>query len=396
MKVECKGCKATYNIPDSKIPEGCTRVKCRKCQEIIPLPVDKNEPNIEDQPISHPQEEKPGTIHKAKEAASAISGIGANLAQKVKANAENRLGSKVGDNKIQDASGIRKKKLIYTAIIVLLLITVQIRPIRSIVYENWLFTTFDRKAEECIDDSFKRALIAFGVARGINSVISIIQDSELSLEPGGIGVSISLGEAVDPINDLVERFSWVMMASLMALSIQKLLIQIGPWLSLKFMLSFTLLLFLSALWLKGSFRQTLIVIAKKALIATFILRFSVPLATYVNTLTYVAILDEHYELASEELDATGSAIERSGFGDEMENVSSPDQDSGLWGRGNLAENFIRLSVIFILNTVLLPIAYLWALLKFTQLLLGRNYGLRFEQNFKSKVFGGNPDEGLAA
>jgi hypothetical protein len=383
--------------------------------------VEKKEPNIDDQPISQPQAKKPETIHKAKEAASAISGVGATLAQKEKAKAENRTGSKVGDNKIQDAADIRRKKLICTAIIAFLLITVQIRPIRGIVYENWIFTTFDRKAEECIDDSFKRALIAFGVARGINSVISIIQDSELSLEPGGVGVSISLGEAVDPINDLVERFSWVMMASLMALSIQKLLIQIGPWLSLKFMLSFTLLLFLSALWLKGSFRPTLMVIAKKALIATFILRFSVPLSTYVNTLTYVAILDEHYELASEELDVTGSAIENSGFGDAMENVSSLDQDSGLWNRakslyngaasslnikdkigrlmektGNLAENFIRLSVIFILNTVLLPIAYLWALLKFTQLLLGRNYGLRFEQNFKSKVFDGKPAEGLAA
>lgn len=35
MNIECSKCKTSYNIADSKIPEGGTKVRCKKCQNII-------------------------------------------------------------------------------------------------------------------------------------------------------------------------------------------------------------------------------------------------------------------------------------------------------------------------------------------------------------------------
>ena len=66
-------------------------------------------------------------------------------------------------------------------------------------------------------------MIAFGLARALNGAISVIQGTELELHPAGVGVSFAPGQLIDPINDLVERFSWLMLASSTSLGVQKIL-----------------------------------------------------------------------------------------------------------------------------------------------------------------------------
>jgi len=85
------------------------------------------------------------------------------------------------------------------------------------------------------------------LARGFNAVVSVFQESEVQLEPAGVGVSLALGQALDPINDLVERFSWVMLASLTSLGIQKFLIEITPFLSIQILLLLALCALLAGL-----------------------------------------------------------------------------------------------------------------------------------------------------
>lgn len=391
MEISCPHCNTKYRIDVSRVPPGGKSVKCKKCGRRLNIPAVAGEGKIA-----------------AKDSERTIVQMDPAPARTSKQAKEPTKSSR-----ILSVSDVDRKKVVFTAIIVFLLMTLQFKPVRSILYENWFFTTFDRRAEMHIDDSIKRALITFAAARGLNAVISVIQGSGVSIEPVGVGVSISLGEVLDPLNDLVERFSWVMLASLMALGIQKLFIQIGPWLSLKFMFSIALLFFLAALWLQGNYRLTCTRIAQKTLIVAFILRFAVPLATYVNTLVYDAILDEHYETASSQLQAESRAIKDSGLEDPMDELSSRQENNGLWGKaksiingaasaakmkekiaalkekaGKLAQDFILLSVVFLLNTVLLPIAFLWGILKFSQLLLGTGFGLQVEQKFGEKVSAG--------
>ena len=61
-----------------------------------------------------------------------------------------------------------------------------------------------------IEETAERALQAFAVARGINAVISVIQDVEIGFT-FGLAATLSPGEILDPVNDLVERFSLVML-----------------------------------------------------------------------------------------------------------------------------------------------------------------------------------------
>ena len=74
-----------------------------------------------------------------------------------------------------------------------------------------LFLDVDKAAMEIQNESFDRAMIAFGLAKGLNAVISLLQGTELSFTPVGVGLNFSVGEVLDPFNDMVERFSWVML-----------------------------------------------------------------------------------------------------------------------------------------------------------------------------------------
>ena len=83
-------------------------------------------------------------------------------------------------------------------------------------------------------ESIKDAAIIYGVARSINGVISVAQSAEISALVG----SVHPGELLDPMNDLIERFSTVMSWSLGSLVLQKVLLAVFS--SYSFKVIFTL------------------------------------------------------------------------------------------------------------------------------------------------------------
>lgn len=85
----------------------------------------------------------------------------------------------------------------------------------------------DKTGQEVTEAAFKRALLTFGVARGLNGAISVAQGTEISISPGGLGLNLTPGEILDPVNDLIERFSWVMLMSSTSLGIQQIFITIS-------------------------------------------------------------------------------------------------------------------------------------------------------------------------
>lgn len=72
-----------------------------------------------------------------------------------------------------------------------------------------------------LEQSSQRALAAFAIARGLNAAISVIQSAEVGLTLG-ISAALSPGEVLDPLNDLIERFSLVMLVASVALWLVRL------------------------------------------------------------------------------------------------------------------------------------------------------------------------------
>lgn len=73
-----------------------------------------------------------------------------------------------------------------------------------------------------IDASLYSAGAIYGTARGINALVSLLQGTELNVP----FLTFSIGEVLDPVNDLIERFSDVILLALGSLALQKILLTI--------------------------------------------------------------------------------------------------------------------------------------------------------------------------
>ena len=77
-----------------------------------------------------------------------------------------------------------------------------------LVLISWL-GVFDYLSYAYLAESLLNALSSYGLSRALNGVISVLQSSTLSI---GIA-SISVGQLLDPINDIIERFSGLLTLS---------------------------------------------------------------------------------------------------------------------------------------------------------------------------------------
>ena len=105
------------------------------------------------------------------------------------------------------------------------LITVLVIPV---ILANQL-DFIDNASSEYTESGLKRTLVTYAVARGLNGVISVAQGTEVAIEPAGIGLTFTPGQILDPVNDLIERFSWVVLVSGTSLGVQELLLSVSSF-----------------------------------------------------------------------------------------------------------------------------------------------------------------------
>ena len=117
----------------------------------------------------------------------------------------------------------------------------------ALLFVSW-WGAMDNLAAYVNGESIKDAAIIYGVARSINGVISLLQSAEL----GAIVGSFRPGELLDPINDLIERFSSVMAWSLSSLVLQKILLSVFSSYSFKVIFTICCVLMLFSRWFQIS------------------------------------------------------------------------------------------------------------------------------------------------
>lgn len=169
---------------------------------------------------------------------------------------------------------------------------------------TWLPIT-DHIADADLDAGFNRALVSFGIAKSLNMVISLLQSTQFSAQPLGVGIAISPGELLDPINDLIEQFSNVMLLATVAFGIQKILIGIGGHVLVKALLS---MLGATTAWFVFKDRavpQWL----KNALILIILVRLAVPVATVISNGAYQVFLEPQYQASTAGLNSSSSQLE---------------------------------------------------------------------------------------
>jgi hypothetical protein len=251
-------------------------------------------------------------------------------------------------------------------------------------------TTVDRAAADDHEALFQRALVTFAIARTLNGLISAVQGTELALQPAGVGVTLTPGEVLDPVNDMIERFSWIMLGATLSLGVQQVLLDVGQWWGVRLVFAGLGLLWLMARWSKATVpffgsRRTVKVLFRLFIIVLFI-RFAVPLSMIANEALFELFLESRYAESTQVIESAGSDLRQSNIGEVT--GGEADTEPGLFeslGQAfentrqamefkqrvaeigeratEVIEHLIQLSVVFILQTGILPIAFLWIFLQ---------------------------------
>ena len=240
----------------------------------------------------------------------------------------------------------------------------------------------DQRAAKDYEQLFQRAFVTFALARTINGVISVVQGTEVALQPAGVGVTLTPGEILDPVNDLVERFSWIMMGATISLGVQNVLLDVSAWWIIQGLVAALAAWLLIRLWYPGRSSQFNRILFRRVFPLLLFIRFAVPVMLISNDLLYQEFLEQRFEQSTEIITEAGKEFEQIEAEGNKENTQ--DDDDGMldsltraWSStvnsvdlsGRLQrmqaqaavviEHLIQLSVVFILQTALLPVVFLW-------------------------------------
>jgi len=254
--------------------------------------------------------------------------------------------------------------------------------------------TIDNYAESYTEQGLNRTLLTFAVSRSLNGVISVVQGTEVAISPAGIGLNFAPGQILDPINDLIERFSWVVLASGTSLGIQRLLLEITGSTGVTWLLSILILAAVISLWLPKTVRdehKTSISLLGKSVLLLLFLRFSIPFIAIVNEAIYLNFSEQRYELAQDSLSSSAKtlqSINEDSSVNPMQNETSVLEDTGIMDTveawfdradnsfdfeeqiealkseaDNISQQVINMIVVFVMQALLLPLFFLWLLIR---------------------------------
>jgi hypothetical protein len=305
----------------------------------------------------------------------------------------------------------------------------------------------DDKSYNYAEDALARALATFAVARSLNGVISVAQGTEIALEPGGVGIMLTPGQILDPVNDLIERFSSVMLVAASSLGLQIVLLEILSWWILTALLVTSLIAWLVVLFVPRFRDRKFASMIQRTALVLIVLRFAVPVVIIASNFLFDTFLLTRHDAAALELTTTTAQIEEMSTdldngntdqaatdpGDPADNdpASTSTLDSwraavsGVWNQAadwtdgvrgwlgslsisatyqQLEENaaqatshIIDLIVIFVLQTILFPVAFLWLFVEFLKTVAARSMSyVGSSQPTKNSKKEADPEAGAGA
>ncbi len=241
----------------------------------------------------------------------------------------------------------------------------------------------DRLSDEYGGQAFQRALITAAAARALNGVISVAQGTDLAIEPGGVGVNFGIGQILDPVNDLVERFSAIMLVATTSLGVQNILLDVSAWWFTSILVAAAALPVLAAWWSPGLLSAGWQARAERLLILVVMARLAVPVFVILSNLAFDTFLASEQSAALAALETTTASVETINAQDQESNEESQSLldrlgnaiDSSL-SQMNVADRMrqmkeairgasdhvINLIIIFVVQTILLPLVFIQLLL----------------------------------
>jgi hypothetical protein len=224
-----------------------------------------------------------------------------------------------------------------------------------------LSADFRASSETRLDAAAERAIAAFAVARTINAVISVVQETEIGVSIG-INTTLGPGQILDPLNDLIERFSTAALIAATLLWALKLAggFVLLPWLPL----CLAGLLLLRFAIPRGSALDAFDPMLMRAVrVGLVVWAFSATTPWLIDSVHHSDVVQQHYAAATRDLENAGREL-----GD-MAQIESPwDIDRASLRESirtltSMADNLSRQAIVvlavFVFEVLLLPILIFW-------------------------------------
>jgi hypothetical protein len=265
--------------------------------------------------------------------------------------------------------------------------------------------SLDALAQRHVDRGLRRALLTFATARTLEGILSVAQASAIAVEPAGIGVQLSPGQALRPLNDLVGQFAELTLMASIAFGAMDILLRIGSHWAVSLALSVAAVGWAAHRWRSVNPPPRL----TKALVVLLLFRFAVPVVSLANEGIYAAFMADSYADNQRAIEATSVQLEeappakndprtsaksnniwdwvqsriRGGSDAEAKAKAEPGMLDRLreWvaqkgdvgtrlknlvqAGENLTERIVRLMVVFVLQTLVIPLLLAWALVRGT-------------------------------
>lgn len=253
----------------------------------------------------------------------------------------------------------------------------------AVLVACWL-TPVDRYAREQVSAGLQRSLTAFAAARTLGAAVSVVQSVHIQAFVG-----VSPGEALRPLSELIDRFAAVMLAASVAFGVQLLLLGVGGHVAVSFALTLALALWAWLRW-HGAAREpsdaantamgnahvrraeaatSTLRWLTPVLIGLLMARFAVPLSAVANEAAYRAVMASEFQTAMAALEgapvvaeaATAAKPDAGGPGKWLEWIRSWQKslEGMLQSAKDWATQIVRLMAVFVLQTAVLPLAFLW-------------------------------------
>lgn len=251
---------------------------------------------------------------------------------------------------------------------------------------------FDENADSYFAESMTKAGLAYGVCRVVNASVSIIKESQIQVEPAGLGVSLAAGQVLDPLDDMTERASNILVTAIVSLGIQKIAYELCVAFAPPVIGAAILILVLISL-VKGNRATAFRGIMLKAIILLAVARLCLPASSVINMYLHDKYFSPQITMVKDALTMTSPEVERlkdmtmpeaDGVVETVKNgfsfVGEKTSDLGaalksmIKNMGSMISNLVKLSylyvAIFAVQVVLLPLAVFWLLVKIANALFG--------------------------
>jgi len=248
----------------------------------------------------------------------------------------------------------------------------------------------DAPAASYFDKVLAKGALAYASCRAVNASVSVVKESSLHLEPAGVGMSLAIGQVLDPVDDMAERLSDVLVTALASLGLQRLSYEILTMLAPPLLGVCVIFYGLLGFFVQER-SQRLRRLARHCIVVIAVTRFALPIAALANAALNTSFFEPRIEqarqgisVATEEMDALlqMELPEIDGLRGTLENsaefVRAKSEQFKMVMRNlgekssDLVAHLLSLTFlymgVFVVQVVLLPLLVVWLMIKLLQAL----------------------------